>query len=152
MFCAPAWMMKGGGAAAVESAAAGDSTPYSTRTKVSFSVSNFVFYRNTYIITFKIDASNFSNQYGKVWIEVNRDQTGADVGWHYYDLMISVDLKNIGKEQTFNFSKSINKNQEAKKAIDYTTNDNIYFLFLTDNEICRDQIHPEIKGTSTPDG
>jgi len=149
IFSAPAWMMKSGGAVA-SATGSGDDDPFKTRTSVAFSLSNFVFKRNSYTISFKIDESGFTTKNGKVWIEVNRDSTGQEVHWQHYDLGLTVNLQGVGSSFSYSFSRQLNKAKDIKQCIDYTSNSDIYFLFLTDNEICPDQIHPTVEGDPTP--
>ena len=147
LFCAPAWMLKSKGSSPAESLGISDDDPYETRKKVTFKLSDFTYDSSKYTISFIIEKTGFTTTGGYIWAEVNRDENDNKIDWDYINIQIRTDLSKTGR-QTWNFSRVMNLQGSAakKKQLDYAAShsNSLYFIFLTDTEVCNDQQQPKI--------
>lgn len=147
--------MKGAGAAA----GAGMSTwtdddPFKDKTKVNCRLSEFSFNRTTFQMKLTVAQTGFTQSAARVnfSIEVNKDENGDSIHWRYWNFRKTVDFTKIGESQTFELYDTIRRTPNLYNTLmhkdeggNFSLHDNdIYFIFYTQTEICNDQIHPAI--------
>ena len=132
VFSPVGWMIKGGGAGASETGWS-DADPYEGKTIVGISFNSLSFNKSSYQLAYNIKQSGFSTTKANIYIELNLNKDGENVGWHYYNLNTSIDLlPNVNK--SYNLSKAITKNKTLVSELK-ASGQKTYLLIMSGNQI-----------------
>lgn len=161
LFCASAWMMKGGGKNPATMSSMSDDDPYEQgKTKVNVKLSSpadapswasgnpILFISNKkskFVLKFKVVTPGFTQNAANVEFRLELRTKNK---WKYTSVLDKANLSSSGSTQSIDISTQINKSGEVKqllidpsfKNISDDGRGQIYLLFETNTEICSDQI------------
>lgn len=155
LFCAPAWMMKGGGGGAASiNGTMFDDDPYKQgKTKVKLRMSDVKLTisnnKTKFIIRYNVTNVGFTENAANVQFRLELRVGGH---WRYTNVLNTLNLSSTGSGST-NISTQINKSGQVKQLLTNPEYGNVhsdgrgncYILFETNTEICDDQIKCEIE-------